>query len=160
MRDEWRDGGGGGTGDGGGSGGDGGDGSGDGGGNGGGNGPGGPGGSGGSGTGGPSVDITGAPDDGIPWNPVGNNPRCVATDFRLRIKARDESGIRSVEVFLDGDRIKRTTSRKLFVWIPAEELRAARHSIRVVATGNNGDRTVTRRSFRRCGAPAFPSFTG
>jgi hypothetical protein len=108
----------------------------------------------------PDVDIDSPPGDGTPGNPVGEGSPCVARDFRLRIRARDQSGIRSIEVFLDGRRIKQGTDRKLFVWVHAEQLRAARHSIRVVVVDNAGNRSVERRSFRRCNPPTFPAFTG
>jgi hypothetical protein len=107
------------------------------------------------------VNIDGGPGDGIPGNPVrrGNKP-CVASDFRLRIRARDESGIRRVRVFLDGQQIKRTTRRRFLVWVRAERLRAGRHTIRVVARDRVGNRRVKVRSFRRCDRPVLPDFTG
>ncbi|MEX0817221.1 MAG: ice-binding family protein [Gaiellales bacterium] len=99
---------------------------------------------------GPTVTIGGAP---------GLQP-CIATDFRLRIRARDPSRIRRVDVFLDGRLIKRTTQSSFFVWIRAARLVAARHTIRVVALDRAGNRTVTTRRFRRCDRPVFPNFTG
>ena len=110
---------------------------------------------------GPLVAIAGAPGDGIAGNPVRNGPKpCLATDFRLRIRTRDVSGIRRVSVYLDGRLIKRSTQRQFYVWIRAERLRALRHTIRVVARDREGNRTVLTRSFRRCDRPVFPPFTG
>jgi hypothetical protein len=110
---------------------------------------------------GPTVNIGGAPGDGIPGNPVRSGPKpCLERDFRLRIRARDESGIRSVSVFLDGNLVRRVTRGRFFVWIRAERLRAGRHTIRVVARDRAGNRTVTTRRFRRCDRPVFPGFTG
>jgi len=106
------------------------------------------------------VDIDGGPGDGIPGNPLGPGKPCIATDFRLRVRARDDSGIRSVEVFLDGKLVKRSTTSPFFVTIKAEDLPAGRHTIRVVARGNDGDRTVTKRSFRHCNPVVLPGFTG
>ena len=55
--------------------------------------------------------IGGGPGDGVPGNPVRVGPKpCIATDFRLRITARDASGIRRVSVYLDGRLIKRVTT--------------------------------------------------
>jgi hypothetical protein len=90
------------------------------------------------------------------------NAPCPARAFRLRISARDPSGIRRVEVFLDGRLIKRTTRSSFFVSIRAERLLAGRHTIRVVALDRVGNRTVRTRRFRRCGRPVFqpPPFTG
>jgi hypothetical protein len=112
---------------------------------------------------GPGVIIGGGPGDGIPGNPVGgggNNP-CVARDFRLRIRTRDRSGIRSVRVFVDGRLVRRSTRRNFLVWIRAGRLGAGRHRLRVVATDRRGNRSVRRRSFRRCAQPLVnPNFTG
>jgi hypothetical protein len=100
---------------------------------------------------GPIVNINGPP-----------NAPCPARAFRLRISARDPSGIRRVEVFLDGRLIKRTTRSSFFVSIRAERLLAARHTIRVVALDRAGNRTVRTRRFSRCARPGFvrPPFTG
>jgi hypothetical protein len=110
----------------------------------------------------PVVLIEGAPGDGIPGNPVaaGGPPRCLATDFRLRIRARDASGIRRVEVFLDGRLIKRTAQSRFYVWIRSERLGAARHTIRVVAHDRAGNRSVQTRSFRRCARPVLTALAG
>jgi hypothetical protein len=113
---------------------------------------------------GPLVAIAGAPGDGIAGNPVRNGPKpCLATDFRLRIRARDISGIRRVSVYLDGRLIKRSTQRQFYVWIRAERLLSLRHTIRVVARDREGNRSVLTRRFTRCDRPvlqAFPAFTG
>jgi hypothetical protein len=109
---------------------------------------------------GPTVTIGGGPGDSIIGNPVAAGAPCVATDFRLRIRARDPSRIRRVDVFLDGRLIRRTTLSTFLVWIRAERLAAARHTIRVVAIDRAGNQTVTTRRFRRCDRPVFPNFTG
>ncbi len=99
---------------------------------------------------GPIVNINGPP-----------NQPCIARDFRLRIRARDVSGIRRVEVFLDGRLIRRTARSSFFVSIRAERLLAARHTIRVVAIDRAGNRRVQTRRFRRCDRPVLPPpFTG
>ena len=110
---------------------------------------------------GPTVRIGGAPGDGIPGNPVRSGPKpCLDRDFRLRITAGDESGIRNVSVFLDGNLVRRVARGRFLVWIRAERLRAGRHTIRVVARDRAGNRTVTTRRFRRCARPVLPVFTG
>ena len=120
---------------------------------------------------GPNVDIDGAPGDGSPGDPPfisagdppsgGGKKRCLDQDFRLRIRARDRSGIRVVKVLLDGTLVKRVTRRReFFVWIRAERLREGRHTIKVVARDRAGNRTVERRRFRRCDRRVLPDFTG
>ena len=109
---------------------------------------------------GPTVTINGAPGDSFTGNPLGAGKPCIARDFRLRIRARDVSGIRRVSVYLDGRLIKRTTNGQFYVWIRAERLLAGRHTVRVVARDNAGNRTVQTRRFRRCDRPVTPPFTG
>ncbi len=110
----------------------------------------------------PRVNISGAPGDSFTGNPVpaGGSNRCIARDFRLRIRARDASGIRRVDVFLDGRRIKRSTRGTFYVWIRARRLLSGRHTIRVVAIDDEGNRRVTTRRFARCARPVLPPFTG
>jgi hypothetical protein len=69
--------------------------------------------------------------------------------------------MKSVEVFVDGKLIKRTTSKQFSVWVSVAGLRNGRNTIRVVAVDRDGNRRVVSRTFRRC-APAVPSpsFTG
>jgi hypothetical protein len=119
-------------------------------------GPGGPGGPGGADVTRPTVIVGGGPGDGIPGNPVRTGPKpCLASDFRLRIRARDASGIRRVSVYLDGRLIKRVTHRRFVVTVRAQQLAAGSHAIRVVAVDRAGNQTVRTRSFSRCARPAF-----
>jgi Ice-binding-like len=83
--------------------------------------------------------------------------RCPSRGFRARLRVSDASGLRRVDVFLDGKRIKRTTRRRFSVRIGVGGLRAGRHTIRVVATDRAGNRKTVTRSFTRC---AIPRFTG
>jgi hypothetical protein len=85
--------------------------------------------------------------------------RHATSAFRARVRASDASGIRRVDVFLDGKRIKRTTRTRFSVLIRVAGLRAGRHRIRVVATDRAGNRKTVTRSFRR-GARSIPRFTG
>ena len=88
--------------------------------------------------------------------------RCVRGSFRIRIRVR-EASLRRVTVFLDGRRIARRTRRSFRVRIRAHRLRPGRHRLRIVAVDQAGNRRVTRRSFRRCGARRArrqPSLTG
>jgi len=104
----------------------------------------------------PTVIIGGGPGDGVPGNPVRTGPKpCIATDFRLRIRTRDASGIRRVSVYLDGRLIKRVTHRRFNVTVRAARLAAGTHTIRVVAVDRAGNSRVRTRTFSRCGLPAF-----
>jgi hypothetical protein len=85
--------------------------------------------------------------------------RCPSRGFTARIRVSDASGIRRVDVFLDGRRIRRTTRTRFSVRISVGELRAGRHTIRVVATDRAGNRKTVTRRFARCAA-AGPQFTG
>lgn len=98
---------------------------------------------------GPTVGIVGGPQN-----------RCIARDFRLRIRARDASGIRRVNVFLDGRLIRRSTRGRFSVLIRAERLGAGRHTVRVGARDRAGNLTVRTRRFSRCARPVLPVFTG
>jgi hypothetical protein len=98
---------------------------------------------------GPIVNVHGAP-----------GASCVPGDFRLRILVRDASGIRRVDVFLDGRLVERSTQRQFHVWIRAERLLAGRHTLRVVAHDREGNQTVQSRGFTRCNRPVSPPFTG
>jgi Ice-binding-like len=85
--------------------------------------------------------------------------RCVSRGFTARVSVSDASGLRRIDVFLDGRRIKRTTRTRFSVRIRAGQLRAARQRIRVVATDRAGNRRTVTRSFVRCAA-ASPRLTG
>jgi ice-binding like protein len=98
---------------------------------------------------GPIVNVHGAP-----------GASCVPSDFRLRVLVRDASGIRRVDVFLDGRLVERSTQRQFYVWIRAERLLAGRHTLRVVAHDREGNQTVQTREFTRCNRPVSPPFTG
>jgi len=108
----------------------------------------------------PTVRINGAPGGGLTPNPLGAGKPCIDEDFRLRIRTSDASGIRRVSVYLDGRLIKRTAQRRFFVWIRAERLHAGRHTVRVVARDNEGNRRVRSQRFTRCARPVLPPFTG
>jgi hypothetical protein len=110
---------------------------------------------------GPTVVIGGGPGDGVPGNPVApGTTYCMADDFKLRIWSSDRSGIRRVDVFLDGRLIKRSTQARFDVWIRAAGLLPGRHTIRVVSRDRAGNVTVARRVFTRCGRGVLPFFTG
>jgi len=84
---------------------------------------------------------------------------CAARDFKLRVKVSDPGGIGATEVFLDGERIKRSTRASFSVLIRASELTSGRHRIRVVARDRAGNQRVRKTSFERCARPGIP-FTG
>jgi len=85
---------------------------------------------------------------------------CPTRNFTARVRVRDSSGIRSVTVFLDGRRVRRTSRTRFSLRIEVRGLRVGRHRIRVVAVDRAGNRRVRTRSFRRCAlalaAPRFP----
>lgn len=112
----------------------------------------------GNGNGGPNVQITGVPRTG---GPESSGTPCVDAGFRARFNVRSKAGVRRVNVFLDGERIKQSTSKRFSAWISVVGLRAGHNTIRVVAVDRNGRRDVATRSFRRCARAApSPSFTG
>jgi hypothetical protein len=79
----------------------------------------------------------------------------------MRIRLRDGDGIRRVNVYLDGRRVKRTSLTRFSLRIKVVGLRVGPHSIRVVAYDRAGNRSVTTRRFDRCGiALGTPRFTG
>jgi len=101
----------------------------------------------------------------IPQIPGTDGPsggsRCIDRGFRAKFRIGGAARLRKVNVFLDGELIKRTTRKKFSVLVEPRGLRNGLHSIRVVAVDVNGRRSVARESFRRC-APAAPDpdFTG
>jgi hypothetical protein len=86
---------------------------------------------------------------------------CPTRNFTARVRVSDSSGIRSVSVFLDGRRVRRTSRTRFSLRIAVRGLRVGRHRIRVVAVDRAGNRRVRTRSFRRCAlALTAPRFTG
>ena len=101
---------------------------------------------------GPRVNVTGV---------LGAGTDCVGRDFTARVRVRDTSGLRSVDVYLDGKRIERTTRTRFTIRIKAAAMGTGHHSIRVVARDRLGNRTVGRWSFMRCGQQLVsPQYTG
>jgi hypothetical protein len=82
---------------------------------------------------------------------------CARSSFALTIRTR-AAGLRSVRVTLDGRTIKRSSSARFRVRIPAGALRGGGHTVRVVAVGAGG-RSTRSIAFVRCGA-TDPRFTG
>jgi hypothetical protein len=111
-----------------------------------------------SGTG-PNARIVGVP--GGPRVGRGPGPPCVDRGFWARFRIDGSARMRRVSVFLDGELIKQSSSKRFSVWISVRGLRAGRSTIRVVAVDRRGRRDVASRSFRRCvrAAPS-PDFTG
>lgn len=85
--------------------------------------------------------------------------RCTARNFKLRVRVSDPGGIGTTNVFLDGERIKRSTRARFSVLIRASELTSGRHKIRVVTRDRAGNQRVRKASFKRCARPGIP-FTG
>ena len=113
----------------------------------------------------PAVQITGIPgaggNGGGPGGPRRGAP-CIDRGFTAKISIHAASRhMRSVDVFVNGKRIKRSTRKQFSVWVNVSGLRSGRNTIRVVAVDPDGRRDVTSRSFRRCArAVASPNFTG
>jgi hypothetical protein len=88
---------------------------------------------------------------------------CATRNFTISVRGRDNKGLRSVRVTLDGRRLRSTRKGKFSVLIPAKRLRSGPHSIAVTAVDSSGNRRTTRRSFTRCAritARPLPRFTG
>jgi uncharacterized repeat protein (TIGR01451 family) len=86
---------------------------------------------------------------------------CSRVAFTARVSIRDRSRLRRVVVTVDGRTVKRTRSKSFRIRIPADDMRAGRHRLRVVATDAAGNRRTVSRAFRRCAPPVVaPVFTG
>jgi uncharacterized repeat protein (TIGR01451 family) len=86
---------------------------------------------------------------------------CLRAAFTARVAIRDASRLRRVVVTVDGRTIRRTKSKRFTVSVPASDMRAGRHTIRVLAVDARGNRRAVSRSFRRCAPPVIqPVFTG
>ena len=87
------------------------------------------------------------------------NARCAGGRFRADVAVTARAGLRRVDVYRDGRRIRRTSRARFTVSFSTRRLARGRHTLRVVATdarNASGRRTVT---FRACAA-ARPRFTG
>lgn len=115
---------------------------------------------------GPRLTIIGVP--GVRQPPTRTGARrppassvCTSRNFTARVRVRDSAGIKSVNVYLDGKLIKRTTRPRFSIQVKVRGLRVGRHRITVVARDRAGNRSVIRRHFGRCAlALAAPQFTG
>jgi uncharacterized repeat protein (TIGR01451 family) len=86
---------------------------------------------------------------------------CTRTAFSARVTIRDASRMRRVVVTVDGRTVKRTKSKRFRISVRAADMRAGRHTIRVLAIDARGNRRAVSRSFRRCAPPVIaPVFTG
>jgi uncharacterized repeat protein (TIGR01451 family) len=86
---------------------------------------------------------------------------CTRAAFSARIAIRDASAMRRVVVTVDGRTVKRTKTKRFRISVRAADMRAGRHTIRVLAVDARGNRRSVSRSFRRCAPPVIaPVFTG
>jgi hypothetical protein len=89
---------------------------------------------------------------------------CVArgTTLNTRYAISAAAGLRSVQVSLDGRRLKSTSSGKFALRVATRNLAAGRHTIRILVVDRAGNRTVSTRRFSVCGARRvrLPRFTG
>lgn len=86
--------------------------------------------------------------------------RCFSGAFTARVRVSDAAAMRSVEVFVDGRRVRTTRSKSFGVVIRAAPLRAGRHVILAVARSSTGQRGAGARAFLRCARVSRPRFTG
>ncbi len=97
-------------------------------------------------------------------NVVGNGngkSACADKGFRAKFNIRSRGAIRSAKVYVDGQLIARSTSKRFSAWVSLRGLRAGGNTIRLVVVDENGRRDVTSERFRRCEkAVPEPSFTG
>jgi Ice-binding-like len=101
-----------------------------------------------------------APPTAPPAVTITNVPKaCTRSNFKLKVKVSDASGIDHTDVFLDGKRVKRSSKKSFSVPLPAKSLSPGTHRIRAVATDNAGNSRVKKASFQRC-EPVAISFTG
>jgi hypothetical protein len=100
------------------------------------------------------------PDTTRPTVRINNVPkRCIARNFKLKVRVSDAGGIDRTDVFLDNRRIKRSSKERFSVTIKAARLRAGKHKIRVEARDLAGNTRVRRANFKRCGTARI-NFTG
>ncbi len=86
---------------------------------------------------------------------------CSRSAFTATIRVRDASRLRRVVVTVDGRTLRRTKSKRFSVSVPANDMRAGRHTLRVLAVDARGNRRTVSRSFSRCAPPVIaPVFTG
>jgi len=86
---------------------------------------------------------------------------CTTRNFTARVRVRNATAIRSVSVYLDGRRVRRTSRTRFSLRIEVRGLRAGPHRITVVARDRAGKRAVMTRRFGRCAIKvAVPRFTG
>jgi hypothetical protein len=86
---------------------------------------------------------------------------CSRAAFTANVRIRDASSLRRVVVTVDGRTLRRTKSKRFTISIPAQDMRAGRHTVRVLAVDARGNSRTVSRSFRRCAPPVIaPVFTG
>ena len=85
--------------------------------------------------------------------------KCVARNFKLRVRVSDDGGIDRTDVFLDGKRIKRSSKKRFTVKIKAARLTSGKHKIRVEARDQAGNTQTRTARFKRCGRAKI-NFTG
>jgi hypothetical protein len=95
---------------------------------------------------------------------AGLRAACVArgTTLNTRYAISAAAGVRSVQVSLDGRRLKSTSTGKFSLRVATTNLASGRHTIRILVVDRAGNRTVSTRRFSVCGARRvrLPRFTG
>ncbi|HEV7918945.1 MAG TPA: ice-binding family protein [Solirubrobacterales bacterium] len=107
----------------------------------------------------PGPDTTG-PGIQVSAPPAGSDD-CTKRNFTTRVRVRDNAGIKSVKVYLDGELVRETRRTRFSLTVRVRDLSFGRHRITVVAYDRAGNRSVKRRSFGRCDLiVAVPQFAG
>ena len=90
---------------------------------------------------------------------VAERARCARGAFKTRITVDSSNPIRRVRVMLDGKKIRETTKSSFNVRVRAGRLRPGSHTIKAIATDNQGTKRSDTTRFRVCAAQR-PRFTG
>lgn len=114
----------------------------------------------------PSVPIVAAADTGSPTVRASRFKKCINSQLRVSVVASDPSGIGSVEIRIDGKRVKSFKSSPVKTGISVKKLSRGRHRLEITVTDAAGNPRVATRSFTRCAKRArtvrrvSPRFTG
>jgi hypothetical protein len=84
---------------------------------------------------------------------------CVSSNFRARVRIGDESKLKRVVAKLDGKRIDKTKKKQFSLSIPVRKLDRGKHTLKITAVDEFGNKSSKKKTFRVC-APAAPPFTG
>jgi hypothetical protein len=78
---------------------------------------------------------------------------CITSAFRVRLGVTAAVALRSVRVYVDGQRIASSKSKQLGVMV--RTLKPGLHTVRVVVTPTRGSSAARSVTYRACRAPTF-----